>query len=330
MKDFCVVGSGVSGCTIANLLSKKYTVEIFDKGKGLGGRTSNRRYKNNINFDHGLQYISPDDQEYKKFILKLEKKRILKPWINNHIDLSFSKKKVSTKYIGTRNNNDICKYLVKGLKVRFLSTITSIKFEKNCWVVIINKKEKFYFKNLVITCPFPQLKVLAKDYLNKKILNLNVKMQPNITVMAVFKKYKSLPIGSIKFDDNILGFAANENSKKRFKTNLNLWTIQSNYKWAKNKINTYRKNKKNISFEMLKRFETLVGIKRKNLIFSSIHGWKYSYNFKKTRFKSYWLKKYNLGICADWFLGPKAEHAWVSSNDLFKKVKKNPPISRRV
>ena len=89
MKDFCVVGSGISGCTIANLLSKKYTVEIFDKGKGLGGRASNRRYKNNINFDHGLQYISPDDQEYKKFILKLEKKRILKPWINNHIDLSY-------------------------------------------------------------------------------------------------------------------------------------------------------------------------------------------------------------------------------------------------
>ena len=28
MMDFCVLGSGIAGSTIANLLSKKYTVEI--------------------------------------------------------------------------------------------------------------------------------------------------------------------------------------------------------------------------------------------------------------------------------------------------------------
>ena len=70
MKDFCVVGSGISGCTIANLLSKKYSVEVFDKAKGLGGRASNRRYKDNINFDHGLQYFSPKTDRFNKFILK--------------------------------------------------------------------------------------------------------------------------------------------------------------------------------------------------------------------------------------------------------------------
>ena len=330
MKDFCVVGSGISGCTIANLLSKKYTVEIFDKAKGLGGRASNRRYKNNINFDHGLQYISPEDDKYKNFILKLKKKRVLKKWESNHIDFNFSKNAKNSKYIGSKNNNDICKYLVKNLKVRYLSAVTSIKFQKNCWEVNINKNEKFYFKNLIITCPFPQLKILAKDYLDQNILKLKVKMEPNLTVMAVFKKYKKLPIGSIKFNDHILGFASNENSKKRFRTNLNLWTIQSNHEWAKKKINTYKNNKTKISNEILRRFEKLIGIRRKNLTSSSIHGWKYSYNFKKTKFKSYWIKKYNLGMCADWFLGSKAEHAWLSSNDLFNKLKKNPPISRRV
>ena len=45
MKDFCIVGSGISGSTIAKLLSDKYTLEIFDKAKGVGGRSSNRRYK---------------------------------------------------------------------------------------------------------------------------------------------------------------------------------------------------------------------------------------------------------------------------------------------
>ena len=78
MKDFCVIGSGVAGSTIANLLAKKYSVEIFDKARGPGGRASNRRYKNNLSFDHGLQYISPNSSSFKKFIFALKKKILLK------------------------------------------------------------------------------------------------------------------------------------------------------------------------------------------------------------------------------------------------------------
>ena len=77
MKDFCIVGSGLAGSTIAKLLAKKYSVEIFDKARGPGGRASNRRYKANESFDHGLQYVSPRSKEFKKFILSLKKKKLL-------------------------------------------------------------------------------------------------------------------------------------------------------------------------------------------------------------------------------------------------------------
>ena len=46
MIDFCVLGSGVAGSTIANLLSKKYSVHVFDKARGSpGGRSSNKNLK---------------------------------------------------------------------------------------------------------------------------------------------------------------------------------------------------------------------------------------------------------------------------------------------
>ena len=93
MKDFCIVGSGVAGSTIANLLAKKYTVEIFDKARGPGGRSSNRRYKENLSFDHGLQYISPKTNSFKKFIVNLKRIRVLKEWTGTHLDFTFEKKK---------------------------------------------------------------------------------------------------------------------------------------------------------------------------------------------------------------------------------------------
>ena len=57
------------------------------------------------------------------------------------------------------------------------------------------------------------------------------------------------------------------------------------------------------------------------IIFKRIHGWKYSYNYEKTSYLSIWNKKNNLGVCADWFSGPKVENAWLSANDLAKKIK---------
>ena len=71
-----VIGSGISGATIANLLSKKHTVVLFDKARGPGGRASNKRFRDNLSFDHGVQYISPKNGKFKNFVKQLSKIRI--------------------------------------------------------------------------------------------------------------------------------------------------------------------------------------------------------------------------------------------------------------
>ena len=78
MSSYCIIGSGISGATIANLLSKKNSVYIYDKARGPGGRTSFKRLNNSKGFDHGTQYISPKSKQFKKFIKKLLKKKNFK------------------------------------------------------------------------------------------------------------------------------------------------------------------------------------------------------------------------------------------------------------
>ena len=329
MIDFCILGSGVSGSTIANLLKKKYTVEVFDKARGPGGRASNKKFKNNFNFDHGAQYISPKTKEFEKFIKELTEKKILKKWKGNHLDLTFQKKDFKEKYIGKKSNNDICKHQLKKIKQNYLSHISNINKKKNYWEITLLNKTKLKSKGLIITFPYPQLIKIAKKYLNQKVLNLNVKMKPNITVMIAFKNSKNIPVSSIKFNDEILSWAANENSKGRFKSNTSLWTLQSSIGWALKNINLYKDNKK-ISKILQSRFLKLTGFDKKKIVSAKIHGWKYSYNFNSTNIDSYWDKKKAIGICADWFLGPKIENAWQSANSLSKKIKKNPLSNKRV
>ena len=320
MIDFCVLGSGVAGSTIANILSKKYSVHVFDKARGSGGRSSNKKFKKNLSFDHGVQYISPKSKEFIKFTQKLLKKKIFKTWDGHHLDFTFEKKPINTKYIGSKGNNALIKYQLKGIKQSFTSQIIKVEYKKYFWKITLNDRSSHQFKALILTCPFPQLKKIARNYLDKKISNLKVQMQPNITVMVAFKNQKNLPISSIKFDDETLSWAANENSKRRFKSNFNLWTLQASLKWSKKKINKY-KNNKSIMNQLISRFIMLTGFKKNKIIHKKIHGWKYSYNYKKTPFLSSWNKKYQLGVCGDWFDGPKVENAWISANDLAKKIK---------
>ena len=95
MVDFCIIGSGVSGSTIAHLLSKKYSVHILDKARGPGGRASNKRFKQDLSFDHGVQYISPKSKEFRKLIKTLCKKKHAKIWSGNHLEFTIEKKDVS-------------------------------------------------------------------------------------------------------------------------------------------------------------------------------------------------------------------------------------------
>ena len=72
MIDFCILGSGVAGSTIAKILSKKYSVHVFDKARGSGGRSSNKKFKKNLSFDHGVQYISPKSEKFlKRYMIKI-------------------------------------------------------------------------------------------------------------------------------------------------------------------------------------------------------------------------------------------------------------------
>ena len=98
MIDFAVIGSGISGATISNKLNKKYSIKVFEKAKGVGGRSSFKRHKEKVGFDHGLQYISPRSKEFKSFTKKLIKKRVIKCWTGNHKFLN--EKNIHSNFLG--------------------------------------------------------------------------------------------------------------------------------------------------------------------------------------------------------------------------------------
>ena len=324
MIDFCILGSGVSGSTIANLLSKRYSIQILEKAKGIGGRSSTSKMGNTVRFDHGLQYYSPKDLEFKKFVNRLVKKKILKLWNGDHLDFTFKNKESFHKIIGAKGNNDLNKFLLKKIKKNFNQQITNIRFNKTHWD-IYGKNKKFKAKSIIITFPFPQTKKLVKKYLSKNFLKLKVKMTPNITLLVKQKSKLKIPISSVRLDNKIISWISNENSKKRFLSKENHWTVQTSENYSTKIINVYKNKKTFYSKQIIREFCKILNLDIKSLKIIKIHGWKYSWNKIDTGKTCFWDKKLRIGICGDWFIGPKADAAWMSANSLYQKIKKNPP-----
>ena len=323
MSSFCVIGSGISGATIANLLSKKHSVDLFDKARGPGGRSSFKRLDKKKGFDHGTQYISPKTPMFKKFIKELIIKKVLKNWKGKHLFLHGEKKekKNHVKVIGSKGNNDISKYLLRNINCYFQNELKKIDYKKDKWILTFADGKKRIYEKIILTCPFPQLSKLAKKFIQSSFIKKKIKKDANITVMIIIKK-TTKDISSYFFNDKILGWAAKENSKNRFKSNQDLWTLQSTYDWANKRINKNRENIELNSKILIDQFFKLTGIKKTKILFSLNHGWKFSSNSKVLNIKSYWNSSLGLGVCADWFVGPRLESGWISANDLHKKIKK--------
>ena len=323
MKDFCIIGSGISGSTIANILIKKNSLDVYDKARGAGGRSSNKKFNKNESFDHGVQYISPKSSQFKRFINNLIIKKIVKKWQGKHIFLNTNKKenKKHLKIIGNKGNNSISKFLLKNINCTFNCELIKISHKNKVWELDFSDGTKKIYKSLILTCPFPQLKKLSKKYIKHSFINKKVKMDANITVMMATKKIRP-NISSYFFSDKILGWAAYENSKKRFKSDYDLWTLQSTYKWANKVINKNKINKLKNAKILINKFFELTNFKKSKVFHIQNHGWKYSSNSKALNIKSYWNSSIRLGVCADWFVGPRLESGWLSAKDLSSKIKK--------
>ena len=323
MKDFCIIGSGISGATIANILSKKYSLDVYDKARGAGGRSSNKKFNKEESFDHGAQYISPKSAPFKRFINNLIAKKIVKKWQGKHVFLNANKKenKKHLKIIGNKGNNSISKYLLKNISCTFNSELIKISNKDKIWELDFSDGSKKFYKSLILTCPFPQLKKLSKKYIKHSFIKEKIKMDANITIMIATKKIEP-HVSSYFFSDPILGWAAYENSKKRFKSDYGLWTLQSTYKWANKVINKNKINKLNNAKILINKFFELSNLKRNKIFHIQNHGWKYSSNSKPLNIKSYWNNAIRFGVCADWFVGPRLESGWLSAKDLSLKIKK--------
>ena len=87
--DFIVIGAGISGCTFASFLNKRFSdvsILLVEHGRRIGGRATTRNSRKNkiLEFDHGLPSISFGENIWKDI------QTLISPLINSKklVDIS--------------------------------------------------------------------------------------------------------------------------------------------------------------------------------------------------------------------------------------------------
>jgi len=316
MKDIAIIGTGFSAATLSYFIKKD--LDFYEKSRGAGGRCSTRRVEDVGLFDHGLQYIKNPNPEFKEILSDCSIwKGNFKIFENNQLKNDADKERI----IHENGNNLLVKNLFKNKNIFINKELKSIEKKTDHLQLTFKDETQEQYKTVVITAPFQQAYNLTKQFTENFFSNFNFSMQPNLTVMVAFNKSLKLDLSAITFEnDDVLGFAANENTKKKNLINkdLELWTIQSSLKYAVKNIKEYRNNKQFLIDEILKNFSNKlkINISKEQIHYSDIHGWLYAYNLNTSSPNCYWDSHLRLGICGDWFSGGNAENAFFNAKKL--------------
>ena len=316
MKSIAIIGAGFSAATLSYFVKKD--LDFYEKSRGVGGRCSTRRVEEVGLFDHGLQYIKNPNSEFKKMLNDYSIwQGNFKIYENNQLINDEDKERI----INENGNNLLVKNLFKNKNVFINKELKNIEKKSDHLQLTFKDDTQEQYKTVIITAPFQQAYNLTKQFTESYFSKFNYSMQPNLTVMVAFNKSLKLDLSAIHFEnDDVLEFAANENTKKKnlINKNLELWTIQSSLKYAVKNIREYRNNKQVLIDETLKSFSNKlkVNISKEQIYYSDIHGWLYAYNLNTAKSNCYWDSDLRLGICGDWFSGNNAESAFFNAKYL--------------
>ena len=322
-KKIAVIGAGLSGISIACLLKKKFQVRVFEKSRGVGGRMSTRKNYPYV-FDHGAQYFKIKTQEFLLFTTELFKMKVIEPWSFRYA--IFHKQKLEKLkiirttdnfFVGAPNMDSIVKYLVKQCDVRLNAQINKIVKRKKKWL-LFDKNGVFQgeFDWIVLTPPAPQSASLIPKKVSFHSLIQKIRMKGCYSLLIGFSSPLKMHFDVAYIENSDIAWISCNNSKPNRKGKFSL-VVNSSYTYAKKNI---YKPKNKIFDELVNEAKKILKFNFSNIAFKKLHQWNFVEAVHNPGVNYFIDDKEKIGVCGDWFIKSRVEDAFISANELNRKI----------
>ena len=306
--EVLVIGAGMAGLSAAvDLAAAGKDVLVIDKGRGLGGRLSNRRMNGAI-AEHGAQFVTAKTPRFKALLDEWLDAGVVAEWWRSE---EYDGSEGHPRYRGVPTMSAMAKALASGLNVRTATRALSVAKKDNGWRTILESGDLILSRQIVLASPVPQtIDLLAAEKVeiseaHRQQLE-SIEYHPCIAVMATLSNSTEIPQnGALPISHGPIAWIA-DNEQKGVSEEPSV-TIHANAEFSRE---NWSRNRLEVGQELLNVAEQLLGA---SVVEFQVHAWLYSQPVTTEAEPCLVVSEEPLMVLAgDVFGGPKIEGAVVS------------------
>ncbi|MFM7842751.1 MAG: NAD(P)/FAD-dependent oxidoreductase [Planctomycetota bacterium] len=316
-----IIGAGISGLTCGlRLRQAGYSVVLFEKSRGVGGRVAQRRAPQNIEFDHGAQYFTVQDPRFESVVASWQEQRLVDSWDGLIGTLRRGQWQRSTgdtvRYVGTPAMTSIAKHLAQDLQVLLQTKVGQVQFnaERRQWQLLNELGRPLgTFDAVVVSTPAAQAVQLLPNWQLLQAAVGRVVMAPCWTVLLAYEESLGFPLDGAFVQDSPLSWIARNNSKPRRSALPECWVLHGSPSWS-------RENIEMPSDEVVRAlraaFWEAAARPLQSAQYTFVHRWRYALPVETLPERFLFDPDQGLAACGDWCGGPRVEGAYLSGLEL--------------
>jgi predicted NAD/FAD-dependent oxidoreductase len=154
LNTVAIIGAGIAGASAANALAQAgFAVDVFDKSRGIGGRTATRRTEFG-EFDHGARFFKAETTSFQNALTEAP----VAPWE------AIKTTTHQPAYVALPRQNQLAKHWLADLPVHLGERITQVSRSGTDWQLSSDQGHQFgNYRGLVVAIPAPQATTLLES-----------------------------------------------------------------------------------------------------------------------------------------------------------------------
>ncbi len=326
-----IVGAGISGLRAAEVLkaSGAWGVHVFDKARGVGGRTSLRRSDPHA-FDHGAQYFTARDAGLRGRVDQWVAAGVVAPFdgplaaIPREGQVEFrdpSSAAPTERFVGVPGMNAMAKNMADGLEITTRARVASLEKEPEGgpgrWALrFVDGHVEHGFDVVLVTTPAAQASplVAASDALRSAADA--VTMSPCWAAMVAFGERYDVPFDGAFIEEGPLSWAC-RNSAKSGRPEGDAWVLHATPEWTSAHLEA---SPEDAARQLVEALGQATGSPCPSTVHRGAHRWMYSGAQPPREDGALFDQELGLGLAGDWLNGSKVQGAWLSGQALAEQV----------
>ncbi len=272
-----IIGGGLAGLAAARTLGKLgHRAVVFDKGRGPGGRSASRRAAP-FAFDHGAQYFTARDPDFRRSLEKWLENGVVSRWDGRLVSLRAGRSRPvrggTERFVGVPQMNALAKFLASDVEVHCRTRVGSIEHATTGWKLFgEDGGELGEFARLVIAMPPAQAAALIGDQSPLGRRAAAIRMRPCWAVLLGLAEPYGVAFDGAFCEASALSWVCRDSSKPG-RPSAEAWVLHASAEWTEEHLD---EPPEIIADTLPRELERLTGMPLPRVLNRDAHHWRFA------------------------------------------------------